>query len=136
MVALAALLAAGGCMTAPQRAALTAAAHRTPPPHPDLSGVMERYYQGVEDGRWALVYGMLSDRAQARIGRAALEARYAPYTDFDISARQNGDRVVVARIAAVRRDDRTRHVSIGETATLAWAGDRWVIDDMSPAAPR
>lgn len=128
MFALAGLLAATGCMTGQQRAAISAAAHRPAPANPDLSGVMERYYQGVENERWTLAYGMLSDRAQREIGRAALEARYAPYTDFDINARQTSDRTVVATIAAVRRSDRTQHVTIVETATLAWAGDHWVID--------
>lgn len=130
MFALAGLLAATGCMTGQQRAAISAAAHRPAPANPDLSGVMERYYQGVENERWTLVYGMLSDRYRRQLGRSALQERYAPYTDFDINARQTSNHTVVATIDAVRRDDRSQHVTIVETATLSWDGDHWVIEEL------
>ncbi len=146
--ALVCIVAAAGC--APHRLRTdvsgdyaTPARHRVAPApaNPDLSTVMERFYQQVEGAHWPFAYAMLSRRYRARISQDRFVARYSAFGDLDVSLRQLGDRHVVATIGAKERGSAAPARRFEETTTLAWDGEGWTIDgmmrrDVSPAGMR
>ena len=138
VAALAVVLGAGGCT--PQRVhggveSRAARAHAPAPANPDLGTVMERFYQQVEGAHWPFAYAMLSARYRARMDQDGFVARYAPFSDMDVSLLQRGDRVVIATIRATERAGPARASParvrrFQESVTLAWDGEDWRIDDI------
>jgi hypothetical protein len=133
VAAFAVLLAASGCTNARQAASTSSTAPqaqpRAPAPkNPDLSGVMERFYQQVEGGHWAFAYAMLSARCRAGLTQQQLVDRYSDLVDPNVRARQLSDRTVVAWLDGTDRKDPGRALHVRETVTLAWDGEQWTID--------
>lgn len=113
-------LCAGGC--APRHDAAQPARLAAPaPPNPDLTPVIERFYQQVEADHWTPAYGMLSPRLRAALPRAEFVQRYRGFENADIHARQTGDRAVHVRLTAPGR-------TADETVTFVWDGEVWLID--------
>ena len=115
---------------------------RAPAPvNPDLGTVMERFYQQIEGAHWPFAYAMLSPRYRATLDQDRFVALYDRYADLDVSLRQYGDRVVVARLGAKERGSPPRAHRFEETTTLAWDGEDWKIDriarrEVRPAGTR
>lgn len=132
IAALAALFGVCGCTnttsTEARQVHAVASSLAPAPKNPDLTDVMERFYQQVEGGHWAIAYGMLSARYRARLTQQQLADRYAVLSDPSVHARQRSDRMVVAWIDAGDRQNSGRAVHIREAVTLAWDGEQWTID--------
>ncbi len=101
-------------------------AHRPAPSDPDLSGVIERYYELVEGAHWPFAYAMLSPRLRASLTEAEFEKRYAALIAPDVKARQVGPTTVVTRIDAKDASGRARRYD--ETVAFVWDGEDWKID--------
>ena len=96
---------------------------RAAPTNPDLGDVLQRFYEDIEGRHWEIAYAMLSSRLRSTTSEAAFEARYAPFTNADVTVGQpNGLHV------AVRLSDAARHVATTEHVALAWDGEDWKID--------
>ncbi len=126
IAALAVLFGVSGCTNSTSTEAPHA--HAPAPKNPDLSDVMERFYQQVEGGHWAIAYGMLSPRYRARLTQQQFADRYVVLVDPNVRARQLSDRTVVAWLDAGDRAHSGRAVHVRETVTLAWDGEQWTID--------
>ena len=133
VAALVVLLSASAC-TNPRQVESSAslapqAQHRAPAPkNPDLSAVMERFYQQVEGGHWPFAYAMLSASYRARLTQPQLVERYGDLIDPNVRARQLSDRTVVAWLDGTERGHPGRALHVRETVTLAWDGEQWTID--------
>ncbi|HTD33090.1 MAG TPA: hypothetical protein VK665_05500 [Candidatus Elarobacter sp.] len=101
-------------------------AHRPAPSDPDLSGVIERYYELVEGAHWPFAYAMLSPRLRASLTQAEFEKRYAALIAPDVKARQVGPATAVTRIDAKDASGRARRYD--ETVAFVWDGEEWKID--------
>lgn len=104
--------------------------HLPAPSHPDLSSLVERYYQQIEGAHWTIAYAMLSERYRGSHDRPAFETSYQGTSNADINARQVGDRreLVLLRIPASANAPAR---SIRETLTFAWDGEEWKVDDIT-----
>ncbi len=111
-----------GCTS--QHGTASSAHHALPAPtNPDLGAVLERYYQQIEGRHWSIAYAMLSPRLRAELPEPSFEARYAAFTNADVTVGEsNGTRI------QVRLDDAARHAGATETVTLKWDGEDWTID--------
>jgi hypothetical protein len=104
---------------------------RLPPPsHPDLSSIVERYYQQIEGAHWNIAYAMLSERYRAAHDRSAFETSYQGTSNADISARQLGDRRELVRLTIPASGNAPAR-TIRETLTFAWDGEEWTVDDIT-----
>ncbi|HEX3462856.1 MAG TPA: hypothetical protein VHS78_02215 [Candidatus Elarobacter sp.] len=132
--ALAAVVAAGGCgpaHRADSAASATASApraHRPAPPDPDLTAVIERYYELIEGAHWPFAYAMLSARYRASLSQPEFEKRYASLIAPHVKARQVAPTTAVTRIDAHDAADRTRMRRYEETVKFVWDGEEWKID--------
>jgi hypothetical protein len=133
VAALVGLLSASAC-TNPRRVESSAtlapqAQHRAPAPkNPDLTVVMERFYQQVTSGHWPFAYAMLSPDLRATLTQQQLVERYSDVVDPNVRARQLSDRTVVAWLDGTERGHPERALHVRETVTLAWDGEQWTID--------
>ena len=138
MVAVAAILAAGGC--GPSRHAASDGAASAPPAvqrrapapaDPDLGTVTERFYQYVQGGHWVFAYAMLSPRYRESVTQTDLMHRYEQFADADVALRHVPGTTVTARIDGTDRRDRSRRVRIDEALKFVWDGEQWRIDDIA-----
>jgi hypothetical protein len=127
-VALAVVLNAG-CASTPQRH--TAPSSRAPAPaDPDLGSVLERFYEGIEDRRWAFAYAMLSPRYERALSRRDFTALYDRYADVDVAIRQTTSRSAVANLTVKEGSGTAARHHVEETWTFAWDGERWMLDGL------
>jgi len=134
-----ALIAGSGCT---QRDAAVDAKHAaparraSPPPNPDFTAVIERYYQQVESAHWRFAYAILSARYRRKITEAQLESLYSRFHELSVAARQTSDRTLTTALDG--RDRMGRRVPpYEEKITMDWDGEEWTIDaiarpDFSP----
>jgi hypothetical protein len=124
-----ALVAGSGCAQRSAAVDATRAApvrHTSPPPNPDFTPVIERYYQQVEGAHWRFAYAMLSTRYRGRMTQEQFEARYNGFPALSVAARQTSDRTVSAQLIGYDRPGRPHHLE--EKITMAWDGEAWTID--------
>jgi hypothetical protein len=137
-VALAVLLAAG-CASTTQRHTTSSAAPAPAPSDPDLGAVLERFYEGIEDRRWAFAYAMLSPRYERALSRNDFTALYDRFADVQVVIRQTTERSAVATLRTKEHATAAASRRFEETWTFAWDGERWVLDGLRrrelPAVP-
>ena len=114
--------------TTPSGVATQAQRHVPAPKNPDLTVVMERFYQQVTSSHWPFAYAMLSPRLRAALTQQQLVERYQGIVDPNVRARQLSDRTVVAWLDGTERAHPGRPLHVRETVTLAWDGEQWTID--------
>ncbi|HTJ25063.1 MAG TPA: hypothetical protein VMA36_02765 [Candidatus Limnocylindria bacterium] len=125
--AAAAVSLAAGCTSASRPMAASSAAPA--PTNPDLGGVLERFYEGIEDRRWSFAYAMLSPRYARELSRSDFTALYDRYADTDVAIRQTSDRSAVATLTVQERNPGPRR-RFEETWRFAWDGERWELDGL------